>query len=408
MADGSRPARMAPLRIHVHDNSGHPFQVQLSRELAARGHSVLHTYMASMQSPKGRLSLQANDPSSLRIEGITLGQAFPKYSYWQRWRAERRYGILMSELLQRERPDVLIAANTPPEMLQAMQKACRRLGIRFVFWVQDLYGYAIHHILGRKYLGFGRLIGTYYKRKESTLLRSSDHAVAITDDFLPFLEKAGLPPDRVSVIPNWAPLEEMPLREKTNAWSREHRLEGRFVFMYSGTLGLKHNPGLLLALAKEFKDDPRVRVVVISEGLGADWLRDAVHEAGLTNLILLPYQPFERMPEVLASADVLVAMLEDSAGVFSVPSKILTYACAGRSILLAGPTENQAAKLITSAGAGTVCPTRDAEKFLHTARALVVNDQLLREMGKNGRRYAERNFDIASIGNRFEALIQVG
>ncbi|MGH8517509.1 MAG: glycosyltransferase family 4 protein, partial [Panacagrimonas sp.] len=77
------------LRIHVHDNSGHPFQVQLSRALAARGHAVLHTHMTRFQTPKGKLALQPDDPPNLRIEGIDLGIPFPKYSYRRRWQQER-------------------------------------------------------------------------------------------------------------------------------------------------------------------------------------------------------------------------------------------------------------------------------------------------------------------------------
>ena len=38
------------MRILVHDYAGHPFQVQLSRALAQRGHDVLHAYCASLQT----------------------------------------------------------------------------------------------------------------------------------------------------------------------------------------------------------------------------------------------------------------------------------------------------------------------------------------------------------------------
>ena len=34
------------MHIQVHDFSGHPFQAELSRELATRGHSVDHVYSA--------------------------------------------------------------------------------------------------------------------------------------------------------------------------------------------------------------------------------------------------------------------------------------------------------------------------------------------------------------------------
>jgi hypothetical protein len=32
------------MRVNLHDFTGHPFQVQLARALAARGHDVLHLY----------------------------------------------------------------------------------------------------------------------------------------------------------------------------------------------------------------------------------------------------------------------------------------------------------------------------------------------------------------------------
>ena len=41
------------LRVVVHDYVGHPFQVQLSRELARRGMDVLHLHCGSFRTGKG-------------------------------------------------------------------------------------------------------------------------------------------------------------------------------------------------------------------------------------------------------------------------------------------------------------------------------------------------------------------
>src|SRR5262249_55634342 len=149
-------------------------------------------------------------------------------------------------------------------------------------------------------------------------------------------------------------------------------LVGKRVFLYSGTLGLKHNPGLLLALAKRFADRPDARVVVISEGLGADWLR--AHAAEAPNLAILPYQPFERLAEAGARAEILVAILEPDAGVFSVPSKVLTYLCAGKAILAAIPVANLAARIIARTGAGQVVAPNDESGFLTAAEGLAADE----------------------------------
>src|SRR5207248_6252540 len=118
------------------------------------------------------------------------------------------------------------------------------------------------------------------------------------------------------------------------------------VALYAGTLGLKHDPGLLLELAMATRESDDVRVAVVSEGPGRDWLEQQRRRLGLANLVLLDYQPYEALPDVLASADVLLTLLEPAAGRFSVPSKILSNLCAGRAQVAALPSENLAARTI--------------------------------------------------------------
>ena len=55
------------MRILVNDYAGHPFQLQLSRELARRGHTILHTYFADAKGPKGNLA----SPSDAGL-GLTI------------------------------------------------------------------------------------------------------------------------------------------------------------------------------------------------------------------------------------------------------------------------------------------------------------------------------------------------
>ena len=230
--------------------------------------------------------------------------------------------------------------------------------------------------------------------------------VAITDDFTPLLATWGVEPKRVTTIENWAPIEELPPRPRDNDFAREHSLVGKTVFLYSGTLGLKHNPALLSALAEKLKPRADCKVVVISEGLGADFLAREKAAKALDNLLLLPFQPFARLPDVLGSADAVIAILEPDAGVFSVPSKVLTYHCAGRALLGAMPEENLAARLIGREQSGLVVDPRDAPAFLDAAQRLLDDPAGREQMGVRGRAYAQRAFDIGTIAGRFEALMR--
>jgi glycosyltransferase involved in cell wall biosynthesis len=167
---------------------------------------------------------------------------------------------------------------------------------------------------------------------------------------------------------------------------------------------MKHNPELIAKLAETFAKEPSVRVVINSEGIGADFLKKAKDERGLNNLTINGYQPFERMPEVLGTADVLVTILEPEAGVFSVPSKTLSYLCAGRTILGAMPQENLAAKIIAGEEAGQVVDPHDLDGFLASAKALFEQKEALSTFGQNGRNYAETTFSIDRITDRFEQI----
>src|SRR5580700_1879611 len=96
-------------------------------------------------------------------------------------------------------------------------------------------------------------------------------------------------------------------------------LSNRPVVLYSGTLGLKHDPSILALLADQLQSShPEAMVVVISEGSGRLWLEEWKAEQKVDNLMLLDFQPYQDLPEVLASADVLVAILEPDASRFSV------------------------------------------------------------------------------------------
>lgn len=327
------------MRILISDYSGHPFQVQLSRELARRGHDVLHVFCASFQTPKGRLVKGPDDPTRFDIIGVRTKQPFAKHTFVRRRAQEIEIGRLIGTQIAEFGPDVVVSSNAPLDTQKRIQEAARRAGARFVFWVQDIYSHAINEVLRSKLSLLGGLIGAHYRRLEAKMLETSDHAVVIAGDFEdPIRDLAGteLP---LTVIENWAPLDEIAQYPRENEWAKSNLRPANFRMVYSGTLGFKHNPQLLLALAEGVEGD----VLVFSEGPAAEWLANEGKKRGLANLIVADWLPFDGLPKALSAADVLLVILEPEAGIYSVPSKVLTYMCIGRPILGAIPKVNLAA-----------------------------------------------------------------
>lgn len=396
------------MRLLIHDYAGHPFQVQLSRELARRGHEVVHAYAGGLVTPRGDLSRRPKDPASFSCVEVPMSPDYRtnKYSFVKRRGYEIQYGRELVGLVEKVRPDVVLSGNTPTEPQWAFVQAARKLRIPMITWVQDFYSLAVTKLAQKKLPVIGGLAGWWYRHLDALCFRNSARIVAITDQFVPILGEFGVPAERVCVIPNWAPLDELPPRPRSNPWSVKQGLEGAFVFQYSGTLAMKHNPDLLLRLALHFRGDSQVKMLVASEGPGADYLTQQKTAHGLENLMLLPFQPFSDLPDMLAASEVLIAILEPDAGIFSVPSKVLTYHCAGRPILAAIPSENLAARIIREQRSGVCVDPRDLDAFVAAAVTLRSTPKECAEMGERARSYARRDFDIGTISDRFEALFR--
>jgi glycosyltransferase involved in cell wall biosynthesis len=397
------------MKILVHDYAGHPFQVQLSRELANRGHTVRHAYAGGLQTPRGELQKREYDPEHFDSFEVPMSPNYAKfkYSFTKRRAMEIEYGKSAARMIREWKPELVISANTPTESQTGVLAGSQEVGAKFIYWCQDFYSIAVDKLVRKKIPVFGALIGNYYKGLDRKHLQASDHVVAITEDFKPIMvDEFGVAPEKVTTIPNWAPLESLPVEPQENDWARAQGLIGKFVILYTGTLGMKHNPNLLLGVAEHFRDNDEVRVVVISEGMGSDWLKEKKAEKGLSNLLLLGYQPFDQLPQVLASGDILTGVLEEDAGVFSVPSKVLTYLCAKKPILLAVPEVNLAARIIREEGAGLTVGPADEEGFWSAAETLYNDRARATTMSEKARAYAEKTFDVKLIGDRFEKLMQ--
>lgn len=389
------------MRIVIHDYSGHPFQVQLSRELARRGHIVRHIYSSSFQTPKGNLVRSADDPEGFDIQPVTLSATFAKGTFLKRRSQEIETGRLVARALREFHPEVVISSNAPLDTQRVIMAETRRLGAKFIFWLQDIYSEAIRKLLPRKLPGIGHIVAPYYQQLEFDMLRKSDHVVSITHDFLSLLASRGVRRDRITVIENWAPLDEITPISRDNPWSDEHMPEPGLRVVYSGTLGYKHKPALLIDIARAIDG----HVYIFSEGVAAQRLAQDAIAMGVQNISVRGWVPFSDLSKMLSAADIFVAMIEEDAGIFSVPSKVLSYLCVGRPIVASIPEGNLARKIILREDAGLVASPSDPGSLIDQIRIVAADPGRRKVMADNARAYATRTFDISRIGDAFEELV---
>ncbi len=329
-----------------------------------------------------------------------------KDHFLKRWQQERKYGDLAVAELNSWRPEIIISANTP---LMAQKKIigwADRKRVTSVFWLHDLLSVAARSIISDIHPVIGRLAYAYLNRIEVRALSRADHIIAITDDFIPFLRQWHIDPTKIGIIPNWGPIERIPVLQRRNFFSDQHGLNDKFVVLYSGTLGKKQGISLIIETATKLTGHDDICFVIATDERGHDYLKWQLAGRVLPNLMQLPLQTPSRYPYLLASADLLLVSLDKEAGAYCVPSKLWAAFCAQRASIVAIDRENLCARITNEISAGVVISPNSVDQCVSAITELKINGPLRLDMGKRARRYAERFFPISNVADTFETILE--
>lgn len=392
------------MKILINDFGGYAFPIQLSNYLSKNGYNIIHTYLSNIKTPHGNMDRGNSD--TLSVIPVNLKTEFNKYNIIYRYKGEVEYANAINKIINEQKPDIVISANTPLFAQRLLVQKCRASSTKFIYWCQDIHSVAIRNILKKKLSFAGVLASSVFKFLEVSLLKQSDHIISIADDFNEVFKQWGVPASKLSTINNWAPIEEIVLYPKCNKWAQQYDICNKTSIIYSGTLGLKHNPHLIVQAAQKLSDNPDVIFIIISNGIGAELIKKESKRMSLQNIMVLDFQEYSDLPLVLSSADILISILEKDAALYSVPSKVLTYLCSQKPIVLSVSSANLSAKILSEANAGFCTESGDTQGFINSIEKLIYNPELRDKFGSNGRRYAEENFRIGLIASKFTEVFK--
>ncbi|MED5393664.1 MAG: glycosyltransferase family 4 protein [Actinomycetota bacterium] len=191
----------------------------------------------------------------------------------------------------------------------------------------------------------------------------------------------------VKVIPNFVDVDTIRPASRMTEYRIEHGLGDRTVVMYAGNLGHSQSLDLVIGAADRHRDRPNLVYVLNGGGVRADEMRGAAKSR--SNLVVVDYQPRERVSEVLASADVHLVPLRNGLGASSVPSKIYSILAAGRPVVASVDEGSEVARVVSEAGAGLAVPPDDLDALVRAVEDLVADPEARAGMGDSGRRWAE-------------------
>lgn len=245
-----------------------------------------------------------------------------------------------------------------------------------------------------------------FEHLERFAYASATRISVIADGFVENLRSKQVPLAKMTLISNWVDVNFIRPLAKDNAFRAEHGLNGSFVVSYSGNIALTQGMETTIEAARLLANYPQIRFIIVGEERALSKLQDYCQEREVENVLLLPFQPRERLPEMLAAADVGLIVQKSNVVGFNMPSKTQVLLASGRAIVASVPLHGTAARAVNKSQGGVVVPPESPQAMADAILRLYHQPEEAAEMGRRGRQFAMENYSFERALDRYEQLFQ--
>lgn len=198
------------------------------------------------------------------------------------------------------------------------------------------------------------------------------------------------PEDHITVTMPWMGSDKLhSVAKRNNPFVLENNIGDKFVVLYSGNIGYTHSVEVLVDVAKLMNDDEGVVFLIVGRGKKKEDIEQMVVNDGLSNVMILDFQPVEMFPYSLSSADLGVVTLDENVGAVSVPSKTFNLFAVGAPILAIANQETELYRLLSHYENGECFSKQDVEGMARFIRELKNTPDLHRRYSENSLRAAK-------------------
>ncbi|MBD2576921.1 glycosyltransferase family 4 protein [Oscillatoria sp. FACHB-1406] len=384
-----------------------PLMTDLAEGLVKRGHQV-RVVTAVPWYPKSEIYEEYRGKLYVTEErnGVKIHRCYvrssPKRSFLNRALFEISFASLsFIQALGGWRPDLLIFTVPGLPVGYPATLLSKIYGCPTILNLQDILPDAAVHVG----LISGKKAIRVFEAIERFNYRAADKITVIAEGFRDNLLAKGVPADKIVLIPNWVDTNFIkPLPRDENEFRRQNNLEGKFVVLYSGNIALTQGLETVIDAAKYLADYPEIAIVIVGEEKALARLEDYCQQQGATNVTLRPFQPREKLPEMLAAADVGLVVQKKNVIAFNMPSKIQVLLASGRAIIASVPATGTAAKAIATSGGGLVVAPEDPKALAEAILELYQDPERSRTLGEKSRQHALENYAFEEALDRYEQL----
>ena len=305
------------------------------------------------------------------------------------------------------RQDVIVSLTTPPFVAwSAVLHRFLKRGTRIVLWNMDCYPEAPERAGMIKPDGLVSKTLQLFNRK---LFKRLDHLISLDTAMQELLLGRYAPKGRelpTSIVPNWERADFFPDGAEHEPWEGIERLglDGKFVVLYLGNMGVGHDFATALDAAERMKDDS-VAFLYIGGGKRKDEVAAEAQRRGLSNVVVHSYVPKDQTPGVMASAScALITLRENMLGVMS-PSKLHANLAMRLPVAYVGPPKSNVDDAIERFGCWLSVREGDVDGLVEYVRTLAGDPGRHERDRAAARRAFDEAYNDRAVMPAFESIL---
>ncbi len=249
-------------------------------------------------------------------------------------------------------------------------------------------------------------VARFLSRLSIFILKRADRVIAIGRCMAERIAVMGIQRERIQVIPNWANEHLVfPIEPAQNNLRHDLGLTEKFIILYSGNMGVSHYFDDILEVARRCREIEHLKFVFIGAGRRRKEIEHAIAAHNLQNIILLPFQPAERLAESLSLGDVHFISLRSGFEGLVVPSKAYGALAVGRPIIYQGDPRGEIALMVSENEIGRIVPVADRSKLEETILYYLCNPQIVARHGQNALALARGKYSSARALESYAKLL---
>jgi len=398
---------------------------EFSRHFVTKGHqvTVITSGIANIEFPvpRGRKYIE-RQVQGINVISIAAAYNDPQVGTamggWQRMLKFHQFARLAARVGKNlAAPDVVFATHTPLPVGLAGIALSRHFGVPFVFEVRDLWPEALVNVGALK----NPLAIWWLSRMAKKIYAHAEHIVALSPGMKEGIVRTGVPAEKVTVIPNASDLDLFRPDLDGSMWrdrllapafrrgypgQRPGLIGDKFAAIYFGAMGLANGLEYVIEAARILAERGSNHIVLVLHGDGgkrAD-LEKMARDYGLTNVVFSDLVPDKaEVARIVAASDVCLTIYRATKEHTWSPNKMFDSLAAGKPVLVNVP--GWLCSLIENNNCGRCLDPNRPVALADALEQLATNPQLCREMGRNARALAERQFDRRKLASQLEDVL---